>query len=184
MNKALLRKQTLEKRNQLSEAERRKADFLLTERILGHQWFYGSEYILAYVSYGSEASTYEIMREGLRQKKKVYVPKVNGDKMSFYQIASLDDLAPGYRGIMEPEGSSEEYIYSEERAGRTLMLMPGVAFDQWKNRIGYGKGFYDRYLSGKEQLILRSIAIGYQCQLVEEIPATDLDIKPYQVILN
>jgi len=63
------------------------------------------------------------------------------------------------------------------------MLMPGVAFDGMRNRIGYGKGFYDRYLFDKPALQLRTIAIGFKCQKVEAIPANDNDIKPYQVIL-
>ena len=61
--------------------------------------------------------------------------------------------------------------------------MPGVAFDKQRNRIGYGKGFYDRYLADKEKLQLRTIAIGFQCQLVEAALSDRNDIKPYQVIL-
>ncbi len=62
------------------------------------------------------------------------------------------------------------------------MLMPGVAFDKYRNRIGYGKGFYDKYLQDKKELSIRTIAIGHQCQMVEEIPVMDNDIKPGQII--
>lgn len=60
------------------------------------------------------------------------------------------------------------------------MIMPGVAFDVRRNRIGYGKGFYDRYLADKEGL--HTIAIGFDCQMVPEIEAGEKDIKPMQVI--
>ena len=76
----------------------------------------------------------------------------------------------------------EKILENAETAEKILMLMPGVAFDKKRHRIGYGKGFYDRYLAGKEALQLRTIAVGFQCQMVEEIPAEELDIKPYQVI--
>ena len=74
------------------------------------------------------------------------------------------------------------YAYSPDRAQRTLVLMPGVAFDPFRNRIGYGKGFYDRFLADKPQLQLRTIAVGYRCQMLEELPADHRDIRPYQVI--
>ena len=63
-----------------------------------------------------------------------------------------------------------------------MMLMPGAVFDKMRNRIGYGKGFYDRFLADKENLQLRTIGVGFACQLVEELPSEAWDIKPYQVI--
>lgn len=183
--KQTIRKKILSERNSLSEAEQRRGAVLLTERILGHQWFYRAEYFLCFVSYGSEISTWEILQEALKAKKKVYVPKVTADReaeMAFFRIASLDELTDGYRGIPEPPGNTEQYRYDPEEVQRTLMLMPGVAFDPFRNRLGYGKGFYDRYLCDKPQLQLRTIAVGHRCQMVEELPTFDTDIRPYQVI--
>lgn len=182
-DKSKLRKAVLQKREALSVDEREQAALLLTERILGHQWFYLSDSILGFASYGSEIVTDELLKEALNRGKKVYLPKIEGENMVFYRVNSLDELVEGYKGIREPLGTTECYNYNEDIANKTLMLMPGVAFDSFRNRIGYGKGFYDRYLSDKEALQLRSIAVGYQCQLVEEIPAGAFDIKPYQVIL-
>ena len=81
------------------------------------------------------------------------------------------------------DGSSEEFQYDESLAESTLMLMPGVAFDSFRNRIGYGKGFYDRFLEEKMALQFRTIAVGFKCQMVDEIYAEENDIKPYQVIV-
>jgi 5-formyltetrahydrofolate cyclo-ligase len=102
--------------------------------------------------------------------------------MEFYRINSLEELQAGYRGILEPSGETEKFLFRPGNADKTLMLMPGVAFDSYRNRIGYGKGFYDRYLADKEELQLHTIGIGFSCQLVDEIPAQEGDIKPYQVI--
>lgn len=184
--KRIIRKERLAVRDKLSTAERERGNLLLTERILGHQWFWQAQYLLCYVSYGSEISTWDILREALEKGKKVYVPKVLKDseisEMCFYRICGLDELAEGYRGIPEPDGLSEVYRYSEETAKRTLMLMPGVAFDEFGNRLGYGKGFYDRYLAEKPILQQRTIAVGYRCQRGEALPVSDTDVRPYQVI--
>lgn len=184
--KRRIRKNILKARDNMDREERQKASLLLTERILGHQWFYRSEYFLCFVSCGSEISTRDILLEALKDNKKVYVPKVLGDgnppEMRFYRIRAMEELEDGFRGILEPSGETEEYSYSSDTAKHSLMLMPGVAFDQFRNRLGYGKGFYDRFLADKEELRLRTIGAGYACQLVEKLPAYPTDIKPYQVI--
>lgn len=190
MNKQEIRKAVLQARDGLSRMERERGNILLTERILGHQWFYGSSELLCFVSFGSEIDTSEILQEAFRREKRVYVPKViqgtQVPEMRFYRIASLEELQEGYRGIREPEGISEEYSYGgdfeTEGADSVLMLMPGVAFDRFRGRLGYGRGFYDRFLQDKPQLQQRTIGVGYRCQLVEELPVSEYDVKPYQVI--
>lgn len=180
-----IRRSVLALREGLGESERERGRVLLTERLLGHQWFYGSDSILGFVSFGSEIDTEGLLQEALRLGKKLFLPKVTGEEqglMRFYRVRGLEELREGYRGIREPSGESEEYEYTEAGAQRTLMLMPGAAFDRYRNRIGYGKGFYDRYLADKEALRLRTIGVGYRCQLVDRIPAQERDIRPYQVI--
>lgn len=181
-NKKTIRKEVLRQRGELSETERKKAAFLVAERILGHQWYYLSESILGFMPYGSELDVCEILQDALSKGKKLYLPRVEGEEMQFYRVDSLNDLVEGYKGILEPKGDTEAFVYTENIAAQTLMLMPGVAFDGLRNRIGYGRGYYDRYLQEKDELQLRTIAVGFQCQMVDEIPAEELDIKPYQVI--
>lgn len=181
-----LRRRTLQARDGLSPQERERGALLLTERILGHQWFYRSEILLGFASYGSEIETSELLEETVRMGKKLFLPKVTNvsheQEMRFYRVTDLSDLSVGFRGIPEPAGDTEEYCYHPSEAERTLLLMPGVAFDGFRNRLGYGKGFYDRFLADKEALQLRTIAVGFQCQMVEEIPVREGDIRPYQVI--
>ncbi|MCD7835374.1 MAG: 5-formyltetrahydrofolate cyclo-ligase [Lachnospiraceae bacterium] len=179
-----IRNEVLKRRSELSIEERSRASLVITDRIIGHQWFYGAEIILAFVGYGSEIDTSGIINEALRCGKKVYTPKVSGNDMSFYRIYDFQELKRGFKGIPEPSGLSERYDYysQTDTVERSLLLMPGVAFDKEKNRIGYGKGYYDRYLQDKEELRLHSIAIGFSCQLVDTIPRDEHDIRPYQVI--
>ena len=87
----------------------------------------------------------------------------------------------GYKGIREPKGDTEVYSGKDASlADKTLMIMPGVAFDRNRNRMGYGGGFYDRFLSDKPWM--HTIAIGYQCQMFPEIPVEENDIRPGQII--
>lgn len=194
--KKQIRREMLAVRDALSEEALRRASCLITERLLGHQWFYRAESLLCYVSYGSELDTHELLREALRLGKQVYVPRVLEDhRMDFFQIGSLEELRPGFRGIPEPPGQDSE-IYragggawdpasgeGQEPRERTLLLMPGVAFDPYGRRLGYGGGYYDRYLAAHPEFFTCSIGIGHKCQMVEKLPVEETDCNPYQVIL-
>lgn len=205
--KKQIRRRVLARRDALTSQEQWRASCLITERLMGHQWFYRAGSLLCYVSYGSELDTRELIREALRLGKEVYVPKVEENRrMDFFRIGALEELQPGFHGILEPPDTAR--IYAGERAERTLMLMPGVAFDLYGNRLGYGGGYYDRYLAAHPQFQTRldpqgavyadivsddiqrdvgqayTMAIGHSCQLVEEpLPVEETDCRPCQVIL-
>ena len=168
--------------------ERNMGNLLVTEAVLGHQWFYRADNFLCFVPYGSEIDTIPLITEALRMGKKVFVPKVEGDVMQFYRIQNLSELSEGYKGILEPTNTLDSTCYKEDerlsKGESVLMIMPGVCFDRYRNRIGYGKGFYDKYLSDKPLLATYTIAVGYACQLFDELPTQENDIRPYQVILK
>ena len=183
-----LRREALQRREALSREERQRAALLMTERLLGHQWFYRSETILGFVGYGSEIPTWELLGEALRLGKKLYVAKVmdasEKSVMKFFRLTELSELKPGYKGIPEPPEGAGEYCFRPEEAERTLLLMPGVAFDGERNRLGYGRGFYDTFFADKKELCLRSLAVGFRCQRTEgPIPVREGDIRPCQVLL-
>lgn len=90
--------------------------------------------------------------------------------MEFCSLSSFEQLVPGTYGILEPDGTD----VSEQKNG--LMLVPGVAFDKLRNRIGYGKGYYDRYL--KAHPLLHTIALAFDLQIVSKIKAQEQDVKP------
>ena len=177
-----IRKVILAKRDSLSAAEREKGNVLVTEKLLGHQWYYSATQILCFASYGSEISTDCLIRESLRSGKKVFLPRVEGKDLSFYSVKDPDRLVPGFHGIPEPSAEGEIFRPDEDLAHKTLMIMPGAVFDLYRNRLGYGGGFYDRYLADKPWM--RTIAIGYRCQQVDQLPALEWDVKPGQIILG
>lgn len=179
-DKKALRRRILGLRDSLTESERKRGDILVSEKILGHQWYYSARHILLFASYGSEISTEILLEESLRCNKRVYLPRVEGKKLCFYRIFGQADLTPGFKGILEPLGNTESYPALPELEQETLMIMPGAVFDVRRNRLGYGGGFYDRYLADKPWM--RTIAIGYRCQMVESLPQEEWDIRPGQVI--
>jgi len=188
--KRRIRREMLAVRDALTEEQRRRGTCLITERLLGHQWFYRCACLLCYVSYGSELSTREILYEALRMGKAVYAPKVLAEhRMDFFRIRSLEELQPGFHGIPEPSESGGPYGGDTVTEGRengtpALMLMPGVAYDPYGNRLGYGGGYYDRYLAAHPEFMTCSIAIGYNCQRTRrQLPVEETDCRPYQVIL-
>lgn len=179
-DKRTIRKRVLALRDALSPEARVRSEVLVTERVLGHQWYYRAEELLLFQSYGSEINMEAILEDALRLGKKVYLPVVLGENMEFFRVQKGDVLETGYKGIMEPNPKGrEKFCYSEEKLNQVLMIMPGVAFDCFRNRIGYGKGFYDRYL--KDKTAMHTIAVGFDCQMVSVIESDETDIKPMQV---
>lgn len=142
-----LRKKYKLLRSQLPEAEKRAADQKLTEAICAMKEFRAADHVLLFASFGSEASTDEIFHRAVSMGKKIYYPRVTGEDLVFYRIESEHQLLKGYFGIREPDLSHYELSrYLPEKEEGAFVLVPGLAFDRRKYRIGYGRGFYDRFL--------------------------------------
>ena len=175
MTKNEIRSEILKLRRNKAPDELQRLSAKIISRLLDMDIYKDSEYIMTYVSYNHEADTTELIKHALNEGKKVLVPKVCGDRMDFYIIHSLSELKPSAMGILEPEDG--EVIVPEE----AMMIMPGAAFDKAKNRIGYGGGYYDRYIA-EHDIRLYKVAFAYGFQIVPEIPANDYDIRPDIII--
>lgn len=188
-----LRREKIRLRGALKESERAKKSAEIAALLQKCEAWSRAENLLIYVSYGTEVSTTALIDAALSQGKRVYCPKVEKNSMEFYRIRSRRELLSGFRGILEPAGKSERYreavrTNAAEDAdrtaagiltgkGRTLLVAPGTAFDRNGHRIGYGGGYYDRYLErfGAEE---RPCCIGlcFDCQLTEHIEPQKHDI--------
>lgn len=162
------------KRNLLSDKEISDMSLKIADYIINMKEFKEADNILTYVSFRSEVKTDYIIENAFELGKKVFVPKVIGKNMIFVKIESFKELTQGYMGIREPVSSDEADI----KEG--FMCMPGMVFDNECNRIGYGGGFYDRYLSKDNEFI--KAALCYDFQILEEIPHEPHDLKPDYVI--
>lgn len=134
-----------------------------------------------YVSYRSEADTRELIRNALAKGRRVAVPRVEGEELTFYCITSFSQLTEGYRGILEPDVQrSEPVCYEDYTAERVLLFAPGCAFDKSGGRLGYGGGFYDRFLQKHPELYCAGVA--FAVQLVEKVPCGEQDKRVSCVI--
>ncbi len=126
--------------------------------------------ILLYSAIRNEVNTDEYFACLINKAKRIYYPRVCGDEMSFYRVRSLAELNCGSFNINEPD-MTHEYT---EADGRALMIVPGLGFSDTGYRIGYGKGFYDRYLSSftKRDTVM-AVGVGYDFQLLGNVTFED-----------
>lgn len=161
------RKNCLEKRKQLNPVN-------LTKKILNLKEYKESKTVFIYVSYGSEISTIDLIKEALREKT-VLVPYCvdNFGKMIAVKIKSMDDLEAGMYNIKEPKS------HTEYEGNIDLTIVPGVAFSKEGYRIGYGKGYYDRFLKNHKTF---SVGICHDELLFDKVPYDEYDIKLDKII--
>lgn len=174
--KNLIRKQMKQLREDMTRTERFEKSMRIFEQLITVPEFKRADRIYTYVSMDNEIDTIMLIDYSLSLEKRVFVPRVSGKNMEFYEISDISELSPGYMGIYEPDINGKEPDYS--RTG--FMCMPGLAFDKSYNRIGYGGGFYDRYLSVENKLY--KAALAYEAQLLESIPAQDGDVRPDMIV--
>lgn len=184
MDKKTQRKRVLNRRDSLTEEERKQWSFDITERVKKCLFYKQAEYVLSYASFRSEVETKSLNNAVMRDGKKLYLPKTYPDtgEMKFFRVKSLSMLRRGYKGIFEPEETGESFEGILD--GRVLMIMPGVAFDSRGNRLGYGGGYYDRYLGKYGERIDCRVMIAYHIQKEQQIICDNLDIKPDFIISN
>ena len=169
-----IRTSSLQKRNQLTEKEWSEKTSIICKKVLNHPFFLESNTIYCYVDYRNEVGTRKIIEEAWKRGKKVAVPKIFGEQMLFGYLANWDELAKGYKGILEPN------VFALAKEETPLVIMPGAAFDSRRNRIGYGKGYYDQFLDKHSKC--NTLGLAFECQIVEHIPAEPFDICPQVLI--
>ena len=131
--------------------------------------------IYGYLPYNQEVRTVEMLQQAIADGKRVAVPKCYGSEMRFIWMDDLSQVAPGYANIPEP--IADEPIADDKTA---LVLMPGLAFDPQGHRIGYGGGFYDRFLADEPDH--PTLALCYGFQMVEHLETEAFDIPVDQVL--
>lgn len=175
MEKAILRRQITAQKKALSPHQIERASAHLAQQLFDHPLYRKATSLYAYLSYNQEVRTMPIIRHAIAEGKRVAVPKVYGDEMRFLWLDDLERIASGYCGIPEP--ADDGPIADDPNA---LVLMPGLAFDPQGHRLGYGGGFYDRFLSGEPH---PTIALCYDFQMFPTLQTDVFDI-PVDAVLS
>lgn len=169
-DKRLLRKFYSDKR--AAVASKASKDASIAKHILTSAVIDSADNVLLYASFGSEVSTETIIEKLLKDGKNVALPKCreNG-RMTFHLITSLSQISAGKYGIAEPDSSLPVPVYSD----KTVAVVPGLAFTENGKRLGYGGGFYDRFLA--EYPLIYTIGITYEELIAASLPCLPHDLS-------
>ena len=168
VEKARLRKQLLDARDGLS------LDFIkitskdIQDNLRKIDYFRTAETIGAYYSIGSEVRTQDLLQSILNAGKQLALPKVVKNDLVFKKISSFSELEQGNFSVMEPKDKCEIVKNLD------VVIVPAIALSKDGYRLGYGFGYYDRYLHGKKS---KTIALSYAKQVIRSFPVDDHDIK-------
>ncbi len=175
MNKKELRKAIRERKRAMTEAEIVEKSEALGRLFLASEEYRAAESIYGYLPYNQEVRTVPMLEQALRDGKRVAVPKCYGDEMRFIWMEDLSLVEKGYANIPEP--IADEPVADDETA---LVLMPGMAFDPQGHRIGYGGGFYDKFLA--REVNHPTLALCYDFQMVDHLETEEFDIPVDKVL--
>lgn len=175
MDKQALRKEIRDKKRAMTEAEIVAASQRLAELFVASEAYRQAKTIYGYLPYNQEVRTVPMLQQALADGKRVAVPKCYGDEMRFIYLEDLSQVEKGYCGIPEP--IADEPVADDKTA---LVLMPGLAFDPQGHRMGYGGGFYDKFLEKEPNH--PTIALCYEFQMLEHLETEAHDI-PVDTVL-
>lgn len=172
--KKTLRKNILAKREDLDPNYRELASEKIIQKVMELEEFKRAKTIMTFVSFSSEVDTLTFIDECWKLGKRVATPLavMKTKELLIYEINNWKQLQPGVYGILEPIPAKDRLIKPGEI---DLVINPGVAFDTELNRMGYGGGFYDRFYHKLNKSCIR-VAIGFEMQIVEEVPTDQYDI--------
>lgn len=169
MDKQSLRRHIREQKRAMTEEQIVARSEKLGQLFTASEAYRQAKTIYAYLPYNQEVRTVPMLEQALKDEKKIAVPKVYGEEMKFIYMDDLSKVEKGYAGIPEP--IADLPIADDKTA---LVLMPGLAFDKEGHRIGYGGGFYDRFLAAEPDH--PTLALCYEFQMQEHLETEEFDI--------
>ena len=174
--KSELRKQVLQEMKAIPREQKQAMDQALTERFLNHSFYQEAKVIATYLSFPHEFQTQELIEQALKDGKKVLIPKTYPKGRMDFVVYDPQQLVKTSFGLLEPQGELEVVDASQI----DLIHVPGLAFTTEGYRIGYGGGYYDRYL---EHFTGHSMSTIYPCQIQDFSPESH-DIPVQEVLID
>lgn len=181
MDKKIIKKETrkniIKERDKLDKVSKKAMDNEIIEKLIMSETYKKARGIFIYIGFGSEINTKIIIEDALNSGKEVYVPKIIKKDMILIKIDSLENLVTSSYGILEPIGDKNDFDVNK----LDLIVMPGVAFDEICNRLGYGGGYYDKFLD-KNNIECKKVALAYELQVLNKLEAEEHDVKVDSII--
>ncbi len=187
--KSRLRRAVLAARDAMSVSTRAAASQQSLAVFFARPEFDAAKNILSYMSFGTEIDTHPVFDEVLRRGKTLLLPRIRRDvadqtgtsTLTLHRVTSRAELVAGVWGIAEPAADCPTVQLGDV----AFALVPGVAFDSEGNRLGYGKGYYDRLLAGRSTDKAANLigSIAFECQLVEHVPVGTCD-QPINLLIT
>ncbi|WP_088227958.1 5-formyltetrahydrofolate cyclo-ligase [Desulfosporosinus sp. FKB] len=179
LQKGIIRKSCLAQRGSMGEKERADKSRLIQEKVLALSDYRQAQTVMLFLNFRDEAETTGLAEAALAMKKRLILPRCapQGILLSIEVRNLSEDIEPGLWGIREPKLKLGETEPSEI----DLILVPGAGFDLQGNRLGYGGGYYDRFFMRIKPTVPR-IAIGFECQVIDQVPVDDHDVKMTMLI--
>jgi 5-formyltetrahydrofolate cyclo-ligase len=175
--KAALRRQMRALRDRMPETLRAQKSRAIAERLCEAPWYTQVGCIFVYAAIGSEVDLASFCERAWADEKALFFPKVDGKQMDFYRVTGWEQLKKGAFGVLEPEACP---VATEEETAQAVLLLPGVAFSREGYRIGYGGGFYDRYLERRSSIY--PVGICFSEQLTQDFVPQAHDRSVREVI--
>lgn len=173
MKKEFLRKKYKEKRDNIKNKVTK--DNLIYQKVINNKDILSSKTLLIYISINSEVDTIKIINYFLNTKN-IAVPKIIDNNMYFCYVTNLNELTSGKYNIPEP--TNENIVTDFDNA---ICIVPGICYDKKNYRIGYGKGYYDRFLSKNK---IKTIGLCYKECMIKKIDNDKYDYKIDEVITD
>jgi len=171
MDKAQLRRTIRARKKAMTPEEILRRSARLAALFTACEAYRDAKTIYGYLPYNQEVRTVPMLQQALRDGKQIAVPKVYGQTMKFIYLDDLSQVAPGYAGIPEPLADAP--VADDETA---LVLMPGLAFDPQGHRVGYGGGFYDKFLTAEPNHPTLALCYDFQLFPTLETEAHDIPV--------
>ena len=169
-----IREEYKERRQNMTAEEKFRRDSALCAAAEGLVSFRYAEYVLLYAATPDEIDVYDIARAAFEKGKKVCFPRCDKKThtMKYHIVSSLDELKPDAYDILEP--AEDAPVYDPSDPGGAVCFVPGLVYDRAGYRLGYGKGFYDRYLSAFSGC---TIGVVYSDYILPEVPRGRFDVS-------
>ena len=181
--KKKIRKEILEKLHNIDKEEKKKRVGILKEKLFSLKEFKKAKCVMFYVSKHYEIDTHEMIDESIAMGKKVVVPITLKEEKTL-KLSELRDrqkeLVKGHYGIHQP---GEKHVKPVPLEAVDVMVIPGIAFDKYKHRLGHGGGYFDRFLH-KAPPSLFTVGLAFGFQIVNELPRYDTDIPVHKILVS